>query len=354
MPNKKKKEKTLLQKFIKVIFILIIILIVCLIAVTAGGWTYINSLISGMHQEQIDESQIGVNKQSEENLKDYRNIALLGVDTRKDSYETYNNRSDCIMIASINEKSGDVKLISVYRDTYLQIKENGKDKLDKATHAYSFGGAQNTLLTLNRNLDLNIKEYVAVNFDAVVETVDALGGVKINVTKEEIKYINDYIKSLNELLGRSSKKITKSGEQNLDGIQALAYSRIRYTNGGDYKRTERMRDVLEAMATKAKTLGIGQLMNLVNLLVPKVSTNLSTGDIVSLIPTLLNGNFTDSMGWPYKSEGITFDLWYGIPVTLESNVVKLHKEVFNDEDYKLPDTVKKISDEIVSKTGYKE
>ena len=354
MPNKKKKEKTLLQKFIKVIFILIIILIVCLIAATAGGWTYINSLISGMHQEQIDESQIGVDKQSEKNLKDYRNIALLGVDTRKDSYETYNNRSDCIMIASINEKSGDVKLISVYRDTYLQIKENGKDKLDKATHAYSFGGAQNALLTLNKNLDLNIKEYVAVNFDAVVEAVDALGGVKINVTKEEIKYINDYIKSLNELFGRSSKNITKAGEQNLDGIQALAYSRIRYTEGGDFKRTERMRDVLEAMASKAKTLGVGQLMNLVNLLVPKISTNLSTGDIVSLIPTLLNGNFTDSMGWPYKTEGITFDLWYGVPVTLESNVIKLHKEVFNDEDYELPESIKNISDEIVSKTGYKE
>ena len=203
-------------------------------------------------------------------------------------------------------------------------------------------------------MDLNIKEYVTVNFDAVIEAVDALGGITINVTNEEIKYINDYIKSLNQLLNRSAKNITKAGQQNLNGIQALAYSRIRYTAGGDYKRTERMRDVLEAMASKAKNLGIGQLINLINLLVPKISTNLSTGDIISLVPTLINGNFTESMGWPYNTKGVTFDLWYGAPVTLESNVVKMHKEIFNDADYEVPETVKKISDDIISKTGYKE
>ncbi len=354
MAKKEKKQKTAIQKAIKIISILLIILVIALVAIFTGGYTYINSLIGTMNQEQIDESQIGVSSKSEENLKNYRNIALLGVDTRKDNYETYNNRSDCIIIASINEKNGDIRLISVYRDTYLQVKEYGKDKLDKITHAYSFGGAQNTLLALNTNLDLNIKEYVTVNFDAVIEAVDALGGVTINITNEEIKYINDYIKSLNQLLNRSAKSITKAGQQNLNGIQALAYSRIRYTAGGDYKRTERMRDVLEAMASKAKNLGIGQLINLINLLVPKISTNLSTGDIISLVPTLINGNFTESMGWPYNTKGVTFDLWYGAPVTLESNVVKMHKEIFNDADYEAPETVKKISNDIISKTGYKE
>ena len=156
--KKTKAKKTPLQKAIKFLSILIIVLIISVIALVAGGWTYINSLIGGMNQEQIDESQIGIDEQNEENLKNYRNIALLGVDTRNDNYETYNNRSDCIIIASINERSGDVKLISVYRDTYLQIRENGKDKLDKVTHAYAFGGAQNTLLALNTNLGLNIKE----------------------------------------------------------------------------------------------------------------------------------------------------------------------------------------------------
>ena len=352
--KKTKAKKTPLQKAIKFLSILIIVLIISVVAIVAGGWTYINSVLGGMNQEQIDESQIGIDEQNEENLKNYRNIALLGVDTRNDNYETYNNRSDCIIIASINERSGDVKLISIYRDTYLQIRENGKDKLDKITHAYAFGGAQNTLHALNTNLGLNIKEYVTVNFDAVIEAVDALGGITINIAKDEINYINDYIDQLNDMFNRGSKHITKTGEQKLDGIQALAYSRIRYTTGGDYKRTERMRTVLEAMVSKAKTLGLGQLVNLVNLLVPKISTNLSTGDIVSLIPTLLKVNFTESLGWPYTTEGITFDRWYGVPTTLESNVIRMHKEIFGNENYTIPEEIKTISDKIVSKTGYKE
>ena len=129
MSKNKRKKKTPLQIAIKAIIIILIILIVGLLAIVAGGWTYINSIIGGMKQEQIDESQIGIDQETIENLKNYRNIALLGVDTREDNYEAYNNRSDCIIIASINEKTGEVKLMSVYRDTYLQIRENGEDKL---------------------------------------------------------------------------------------------------------------------------------------------------------------------------------------------------------------------------------
>ena len=113
-------------------------------------------------------------------------------------------------------------------------------------------------------------------------------------------------------------------------------------------------EVLEAMVSKAKTLGLGQLVNLVNLLIPKISTNLSTGDIISLIPTLLKVNFTESIGWPYTTKGITLDRWYGVPTTLESNVIKFHKEIFGNENYTLPEEIKTISDQIVSKTGYKE
>ncbi len=352
--SKNKTKKTGIQKAIKIIFIILVIIVIIALAILAGGWTYINSLLGGMNQEQIDQNQIGIDEESLKNLKKYRNIALLGVDTREDNYESYNNRSDCIIIASINEETSEVRLISVYRDTYLQIVENGKKVLDKVTHAYAFGGPQNTLLALNTNLDLNIKEYVTVNFDAVMEAVDAIGGVTINVTKEEIQYINNYIDGLNELLNKSSRHITSAGNQRLDGIQAVAYSRIRYTSGGDYKRTERMRTVLEAMVTKAKTLSLSQLNNLVNLIIPKISTNLSSGDIISLLPTLFKTTFTDSMGWPYDTKGITLDRWYGVPTTLESNVIKLHKEIFGNENYTLPEEIKTISDEIVTKTGYKE
>ncbi len=155
-----------------------------------------------------------------------------------------------MIIASINEKTNEVKLISVYRDTYVYVTENGTKRLDKITHAYSYGGAQNTLKSLNEALDLNITEFVTVNFDAVIAAVDSLGGVYIDLDSSEIKYINDYIDATSQSSGIKSSHITSTGRQKLDGVQAVAYSRIRYTAGGDYKRTERMRTVVEAMLSK--------------------------------------------------------------------------------------------------------
>ena len=351
--DNKKVKKTGVQKAIKVIAIIFIVLIVLCAAAIAGGWTYINSMLGEMNKETIDQNAIGIDEATANQLKGYRNIALLGIDSRADDYGL-GNRSDCIIIASINQETKDVKLISVYRDTYLQIEENGKKVLDKVTHAYSYAGAQNTLLALNTNLDLNIKEYVTVNFDAVIAAVDALGGVTIDIDSSELKYINSYIDATSQSSGVSSKHVTTTGKQTLDGVQAVAYSRIRYTDGGDYKRTERMRTVVEAMVAKAKTLGVTKLINVANTILPKVSTNISKGEILGLVPDLMSVNFSNSMGFPYTTKGITMDRWYGIPTTLESNVIKLHKEIFNDEDYTIPDTIKTISDQIVKKTGYTE
>lgn len=351
--KKEKKPKTRVQKAIKVISIILIILIVLAVGVIAGSWTYIQNMLGKMNQESIDENAIGIDDTTAENLKGYRNIALLGIDSRADDYGV-GNRSDCIIIASINQETKEVNLISVYRDTYLQLEENGTTKLDKVTHAYSYAGAQNTLLALNTNLDLNIKEYVTVNFDAVIAAVDAMDGVDIDIDSSEIKYINDYIDATSQSSGVSSSHVTKTGLQTLNGVQAVAYSRIRYTAGGDYKRTERMRTVVQAMVNKAKKMNIGQLNSLANTILPRISTNISSSEIISLIPTLASFNMSGSIGWPYTTKGITLDRWYGIPTTLESNVIKLHKEAFGESDYQLPDTIKKISDQIVAKTGYKE
>ena len=348
---RKKKKKTFVQKAIKFILIFLIILLVCLGAIVAGGWTYINNKLGTIGREQIDITQIGIENNTNERLKDFRNIALLGIDSRADDYGL-GNRSDCIIIASINEKTNDVKLISIYRDTFLQVMESGTPRLDKVTHAYAYGGAQNTLLALNSNLDLNIKEFITVNFDAVISAVDSLNGISINIDSQELKYINDYIDELIRTSGISSNHITKTGTQTLDGVQAVAYSRIRYTDGGDYKRTERMRTVIEAMVNKAKTLSVSKLDSLVTTMLPKISTNMSNSDILSLVPTLFKVNFTDSLGWPYDTKGITLDRWYGIPVTLESNVVQMHKEIFGISDYVLPDKIKQISDQIINRTGY--
>ena len=345
--NKEKKKGKAL-KIIGITFLTILVILVILAGIALG---FVYSKLGKMTVEEIDETAIGITKETEERLAEYRNIALLGIDSRADDYGL-GNRSDCIIIASLNQKTKDIKLISVYRDTYMQIEEKGKEKLDKVTHAYSFGGAQNALKALNTNLDMNITEYVTVNFDAVIAAVDAINGVTIDIDEAELSYINKYIDSTSQSSGVKSSHITKTGKQTLDGVQAVAYSRIRYTSGGDYKRTERMRTVIEAMLSKVKTLSVGQLNKLVDVILPRVSTNISGTEILALIPSVASFNITESMGWPYETRGKTIDRWYGVPVTLESNVLKLHQEVFEQKDYVVNDTIKSISQQIIKNTGY--
>lgn len=344
----KKKNKGL-----KIFLRVLIVIIVIILGIAIAGYSFVHSKLSKMKTEHIDKTAIGISEEAKDSLKGYRNIALLGIDSRADDYGT-GNRSDCIIIASINEKTKEVKLLSVYRDTYVYVTENGNKKLDKITHAYSYGGAQNTLKSLNEALDLNITEYVTVNFDAVIAAVNALNGVEIDITSEELKYINDYIDATSQSSGIKSSHLSKAGRQTVDGVQAVAYSRIRYTAGGDYKRTERMRTVVTAMAKKAKTLSIGQLNKLADEILPRVSKNIENNDIIALIPSALSFDIIESLGWPYNVKGITTTAWYGVPVTLESNVIRLHKELFGQEDYKVSETVKEMNDAIIKKTGYTE
>ena len=325
------KEKN--KKGLKTFGIIVLVLLIILAIIVGGTFAFVHSKLSKMQQVDLNEDDLNVSAQAEQQLAEYRNIAIFGVDSRDDSYDK-GNRSDCIIIASINNKTKEVKLISVYRDTYLQIEGHG---LDKITHAYSYGEAPLAIKTLNTNLDLNIKEFATVNFDVVKETVDYIGGISMPITSEEVGHISG---------------ITKPGTYTLTGEQALAYSRIRYASGGDYKRTERMRDVLTAVANKVKTLNISQLNGFVDTILPKVYTNITSADIFSMMPSIASYKITDSIGWPYETKGITLDRWYGIPITLESNVKRLHQEAFNEQDYVPSDTVKDISNQIIEKTGY--
>lgn len=325
------KEKN--KKGLKTFGIIVLVLLIILAIIVGGTFAFVHSKLSKMQQIDLNEDDLNVSAQAEQQLAEYRNIAIFGVDSRDDSYDK-GNRSDCIIIASINNKTKEVKLISVYRDTYVQIEGHG---LDKITHAYSYGEAPLAIKTLNTNLDLNIKEFATVNFDVVKETVDYIGGISMPITSEEVGHISG---------------ITKPGTYTLTGEQALAYSRIRYASGGDYKRTERMRDVLTAVANKVKTLNISQLNGFVDTILPKVYTNITSADIFSMMPSIASYKITDSIGWPYETKGITLDRWYGIPITLESNVKRLHQEAFNEQDYVPSDTVKDISNQIIEKTGY--
>lgn len=321
------------RRGLKTFGIIILILLIILALIVGGTFLFISNKLGKMQKIDLNEDDLNVSSQVEQNLADYRNIAIFGIDSREDTYSR-GNRSDCIIIASINNKTKEVKLVSVYRDTYVQIEGHG---LDKITHAYSFGEAPLAIKTLNTNLDLNVKEFVTVNFDSVKEIIDNIGGISMQITDEEVSHIPG---------------ITKSGTYNLTGEQALAYARIRHATGGDYKRTERMRDVLTAVANKVKTFNISQLNTFVDKTLPRVYTNITANDIFSLLPSVTSYKITDSIGWPYETKGITMDRWYGIPITLESNVIQLHNKVFDEQDYTPSETIKKISNDIVAKTGY--
>ena len=324
----KKKGKKL-----KAFGIAVLVLLIILAIIIGGTFWFISSKLGKIQQVDLNEDDLSVSTEAAKNLSNFRNIAIFGIDSREDTYSK-GNRSDCIIIASINNTTKEVKLISVYRDTYVQIEGHG---LDKITHAYSYGEAPLAIKTLNTNLDLNITEFVTVNFDAVKDIIDNIGGVTMNITSEEVSHIPG---------------ISKAGTYNLTGEQALAYARIRHATGGDYKRTERMRDVLTAVANKVKTFNVSQLNKFIDFVLPKIYTNITAADIFSLMPSATSFKITDSIGWPYETKGITLDRWYGVPITLESNVTRLHQEVFEESDYTPSDTVKQISDSIAQKTGY--
>lgn len=318
-----------MKKFFKVLSIILIILLL-IVGIVA---VFVVNKLNKINYVEISKEEIEVNTGVEENLSGYRNIALFGIDTRDDTYE--GSRSDCIMITSINHDTKEIKIVSVYRDTYLNIPGRG---LDKVNHAYSYGGPALSMSTLNTNLDLDITEFATVNFTATKDIINAIGGVEIDVTDAEAKSI---------------PRITKGGKYLLDGEQALAYGRIRKIDS-DYKRTERMRTVVMAVFEKAKTMSITELNKLANQLLPEIYTNISATEILALIPKIYSYSIVESQGWPYETRGITLGgVWYGPPVNLAKNVAELHKTLFRKTEYVPTETVQEISNNIINKTGYR-
>lgn len=329
----KKKPKKKMNIALKILLILLVSLIIVVVTTVATIFIYLDNKLGKIQYSALTKSDVYINQQVDEELVTYRNIALFGIDARSDTFSR-GNRSDCIMIISINESTNDVKITSVYRDTYLDIEGHN---LDKVTHAYSFGEAKLALNTLNKNLDLNISEFVAVNFETVRETVDQVGGIMIEITEEEVPHING---------------INKAGTYNLNGTQALAYSRIRHASGGDYKRTERMREVLIATFNKVKSLSLSELNRLLDIMLPHIYTNIQKNQIKEVIPKVISYKVVDNFGFPDVDmvDGKMIDgVWYGVPKDLEKSVSKLHNRLFNQKDYIPSDTVKNISTKIIEK-----
>lgn len=282
---------------------LLCLLFLFLFSVGAGGFYLLNTFGKIKTDKSIDQSDaaVGVDDITKKEIAenggdDIINIALLGID-KMASDDT--GRSDSTMVVSIDKKDKKIKMVSIMRDSYVKIDGHGRDKLN---HAYAYGGPQLTMKTLNQNFGLNIKDYVAVNFQNMAEIVDALGGIDINVRADELNEknpynINFYIKEISIL--KKVKKpplVTKTGMQHLNGIQAVAYSRIRYAGDGDFERTERQREVLTQLFDKIKSAGVMKLPGIANNLMQYVTTSLDAGDIISLGTDVLKSGLNMEQG----------------------------------------------------------
>ncbi len=281
----------------------------------------------------------------------YRNIVLFGVDSREKAL-LKGTRSDTIMIASVNEKTHEVKLVSVYRDTFLNV---GEDTYNKANVAYAYGGPSRAVEMLNNNLDLEITDYVTVGFSGLIDTVDAVGGITIQLTEEEVGYLNSYQICMAEELGREYVPVEYAGEQVLNGMQATAYCRIRYTAGSDFKRTQRQRDVLIQILEKAKNMSLIEMNAAIDAILPKVATSLDMKEILELAANAKKYTVVDNTGVPFSKNLVgAFVGKKGscvVPYDLEENVIQLHRFLYNDEDYVPSETVKQYNEEIRLQTA---
>lgn len=292
--------------------------------------------------------------QENETMKGYRNIALFGVDSRNGLLAT-GTRSDTIMIASINQETKEVKLVSVYRDTYLnQMGSSGN--FGKCNASYAYGGAEQAIKMLNSNLDLDITDFVTIGFEGLRDAIDALGGVYIDVTEEEIAHINNYqISLVNDCFGGTYTPVTEPGRQLLDGIQATAYCRVRYTAGSDFMRTQRQRDVIQATLAVAKTAPASDLKKICTNVFSEVYTSLDLDEIIELLMSITEYNIVADAGFPTAGQITTGNIGSKgscvIPVDLTTNVKWLHEFLFNDTDYQVSENVRNYTQRIYNETA---
>lgn len=347
-----KKAQARKQRRRIIIFIVEIIILVVAVVVLYSVLTATKGGKMEIKEDDIIINQ-AVKERQETTMKGYRNIALFGVDSTSGAL-TKNTRSDTIMIASINQDTGECKLVSVYRDTYLNL---SNDTYNKCNAAYAKGGPEMAINMLNMNLDMNITDFVTVGFAGLTDTVDALGGVWIDVDDTEISHLNNYQLCIAEDLKRSYVPVTSTGYQLLDGLQATGYCRIRYTAGDDFKRAERQREVLTALADQAKKSSVAKLTQTADSVFEETYTSLDLSEIVEMLGDVNNYYISEHAGFPQESNRATGTIGSKgscvIPVNLEDNVKWLHQFLFNDYDYEPSATVKECSDKIYSDTnGY--
>lgn len=387
--KKKRKKRRKIALLIGEIFVIsvLIFVLVMLIMPNSKAWLlstpvgkfFISLVISEDEMNKIIDNNFNRNDVEINDgldvsaMKDYMNIALFGLDSRKDELSGGVN-SDTIIIVSVNKKTGHVKMCSVYRDTWVRVaQKDGSWNYNRINSAYCNGGAQEAVKTLNANFDLNISDYVSINFAGLANIIDMLGGIDIKISEDERFYINDYLGETQKVTGMHSDLVYSSGYVHLNGLQAVAFCRIRYVEfvdedgtryNNDYGRTARQRRILMKMVEKAKSAGLNQVMDMADEVLKSdiLYTSMPYDEIIDLIPTLLDFTITGSTGYPFTLESVEKlsladgqELKYPVIVLgLSYNNYKMHEFLFDNKKYKPSKTVQKINDALESLLGYEE
>lgn len=305
-----------MKKTSKISLVILGVTLSILLIIVGGVYWYGSHLFNKIEKVEIDTNDVGIKEEVQEKLSEYSNsvinIALFGIDAQDGEA----GRADSIIIATIDTTHNKLKLTSIMRDSYVTIADRGQDKIN---HAYAFGGAQLAIKTLNENFDLNIEDFVAVNFTTMPKIIDKLGGVTIDITSEEVSHISG---------------IDSAGTYNLTGEQALAYSRIRYASGGDYVRTDRQRTVLNKVFEKILATNVTQYPSLLSEILPMVKTSLDYSEILDLGNEVLKMGVTnlEQERFPRDEycEGKMISGIYYLTFDKEQTVQQLHDYIFDD------------------------
>jgi len=342
--------------------------IIVLVILISGLIVYakINSALGNITGGDLDITKVGVNEgvANDEALHGYTTIALVGLDTRTDSDDQTRN-SDTMIIASIDHDNKNVKLASLYRDTYLNIGkkyDEGNDIYTKANAAYAVGGPEQFLTMLNKNLDLDVSDYVTVNFDVMVKVIDLLEGLDFDLSENETVFLNDYCKEISRVTGEDYEELPKlAGKYHLNGVQSVAYARIRYTAGGDFTRTQRQRAVIYKMVEKAKNSDLAKLSKILDVACQPdmIESSLTKSEMLKMGMDMLTYDIAEQTGFPFyhREDPAIKEVMgddYVLPITLKANVIALHEFLYSGAVYLPSSTVEEYSNKIVGKSGYGE
>ena len=316
--------------------------------------SYVHNKYNLLNVEELNKEELMINEGvNEEQMKGYTNIALFGVDAR-DSSLGAGNRSDAMMIASINNDTKEVKIVSVFRDTLLEIPDSDGAFTSKINASYAYGGAKLAIQALNVNLDLNITDFITVNWEGLTRAIDAIGGVPISVEANELDMLNACLTEQIRITGIYSEGVFETGTIVLNGAQATAYSRIRSTDQGDITRTERQREVIMAVMNKVKSSDLSTIDSVIDEVFPYISTSMSESEMIDLAKNIRSYKLDKTAGFPFQYQYYSSDTKGSCiaPEDLTGNVAALHRYLFGLQDYTPTTAVQRISNTVSNETGY--